>query len=204
VKEPSGYREPDCVFGAFREGYQAKKCKAKISCTVCGNDRHLALLHKEKLSEGSKDEKNTQHEGEEDASKQITNTCTAVCGENNGDVSCSKILLVDIVKPDEPNVSSRVYAIIDDQSNSSLISSELVDKLGADGPMEKYYLPTCSGNGETKFGRRVSGLVIRSSSNGREAHLPTLVECDSFPDDKKEIPTTEVPSSSGHRPRDST
>jgi hypothetical protein len=47
---------------------------------------------------------------------------------------------VDIVKPDEPNVSSRVYAIIDDQSNSSLISSELVDKLGADSPMEKQNL----------------------------------------------------------------
>ena len=179
-------------FRCFREGHQAKKCKAKISCTVCGDDRHLALLHKEKVSEGGKDEKNTQHKGEEDASKQITNTCTAVCGDDNGGVSCSKILLVDIVKPDERNVSSRVYAIIDDQSNSSLISSELVDKLGADDPMEKYYLSTCSGNGETKFGRRVSGLVIRSASNGREAHLPMLVECDSFPDDKKEIPTPEV------------
>ena len=179
-------------FRCFREGHQAKQCEAKVSCTVCGNDRHLALLHKEKVSEGGKDEKNPQHEGEEDASKQITNTCTTLCGDNNGGVSCSKILLVDIVKPDEPNVSSRVYAIIDDQSNSSLISSELADKLGADGPMEKYYLSTCSGNGETKFGRRVSGLVIRSASNGREAHLPTLVECDSFPDDKKEIPTPEV------------
>ncbi len=77
-------------------------------------------------------------------------------------------------------------------NNSSLISSELADKLGADGSREKYYLSTCSSNKETKFGRRVPGLVIRSVSNGREAHLPTLVECDHFPEDKKEIPTPEV------------
>ena len=39
----------------------------------------------------------------------------------------------------------RVYAIIDEQSNSSLVSTELVDELGADGPEEKYFLTTCSG-----------------------------------------------------------
>lgn len=179
-------------FRCLKEGHQAKKCEAKISCTICGNDRHLALLHKGKVDRDSEDGKNTQIDGEEDTTDQVNNTCTAVCRDNDGGVSCSKILLVDIVSPDEPSVSCRAYAIIDDQSNSSLISSELADKLGANGPKEKYYLSTCSGNRETKFGRRVSGLVIRSASNGREAQLPTLVECENFPDDKKEIPTPEV------------
>ena len=178
-------------FWCLKEGHQAKKCEAKVSCTVCKSDRHTALLHKEKGKQG-KDEKNPQANGEEDSQKQVTSTCTDVCGDYNGGISCSKILLVDIVRPEEPNAPSRVYAIIDDQSNSSLISSELADKLGADGSREKYYLSTCSSNKETKFGRRVPGLVIRSVSNGREAHLPTLVECDHFPEDKKEIPTPEV------------
>jgi hypothetical protein len=180
-------------FRCLKEGHQAKKCKAKISCSICGHDRHLALLHKEKVEKESKEEnKVNPADGEESASEQVTNKCTAVCGESNGGISCSKFLLVDIVKPDATNESCRVYAIIDDQSNSSLISSELADMLGAEGPKEKYYLSTCSGSKETKFGRRVSGLVIRSVSNGREVHLPTLVECDNFPDDKREIPTPEV------------
>jgi hypothetical protein len=64
--------------------------------------------------------------------------------------------------------------------------------------MEKYYLSTCR-QWRNKIWRRVSGLVIRSASNGREAHLPMLVECDSFPDDKKEIPTPEVAQRFPHR-----
>jgi hypothetical protein len=82
--------------------------------------------------------------------------------------------------------------MVDDQSNSSLISSELADELGADGPKERYYLTTCSGNREMRFGRRVSGLIVKSVANGREAFLPTLVECDNLPGDKGEIPTPEV------------
>ena len=82
--------------------------------------------------------------------------------------------------------------MIDDQSNSSLVSSELADELEADGPKEKYYLTTCSGNKETKFGRSVSGLVIKPVSNGREAPVPTLIECVSLPGDKSEIPTPQV------------
>ena len=122
----------------------------------------------------------------------MVSKCTEICGDNKGGVSCSKILLVDVIKPEAPTAVVRVYAMIDDQSNSSLVSSELADELEADGPKEKYYLTTCSGNKETKFGRRVSGLVIKSVSNGREAPLPTLIECESLPGDKGEIPTPQV------------
>ncbi|CAH3186031.1 unnamed protein product [Porites lobata] len=75
-----------------------------------------------------------------------------------------------------PKSICRVYAIIDDQSNSSLITSELADELGATGPEEKYYLTTCSGEKEAKYGRRVTGVVLKSLK-GTESELPTLVEC---------------------------
>ena len=78
----------------------------------------------------------------------------------------------------------RVYAIIDEQSNSSLVSTELADELGADGPEEKYFLTTCSGTKETKYGRRVTDVV--QSVSGAAAHLPTTNES------KREIPTLEM------------
>lgn len=53
----------------------------------------------------------------------------------------------------------RVYPIIDEHSNSSLVSTELADELGADGPAEKYFLTTYSGTKETKYGRRVTDVV---------------------------------------------
>ena len=45
-------------------------------------------------------------------------------------MSCSKIVLVDVLSKKIPSATQRVYAIIDEQSNSSLISSELADQLG--------------------------------------------------------------------------
>ena len=106
-----------------------------------------------------------------------------------GGVSCSKLLLVDVSSKE--NAVHRVYAIMDEQSNSSLISTELADKLGASGPEEKYFLTTCSGTKETKYGRRVTDVVIQSISGATE-NLPTLIECGNIPQDKREIPTPEM------------
>ena len=84
----------------------------------------------------------------------------------------------------------RVYAIIDDQSNASMISPNLPDKLGATGPKLKYLLSTCSGTTEEKLGRRVCGILLRSMA-GRTMRLHQLVECSNIPQDKREIITPE-------------
>ena len=80
---------------------------------------------------------------------------------------------------------------MDEQSNSSLISTELVDGLGASGPEGRYSLTTCSGTKETKYGRRVTDIVVQSIS-GVTASLPPLIECGNIPQDKREIPTPEM------------
>ena len=87
-------------------------------------------------------------------------------------------MLVDIYREDQPNEVHRIYAIVDYQSNASIISIELADKLNAEGPEWKYYLSTCGGDKEVRYGRRLTGLII--------------IECDGIPQDKKEIPTPEI------------
>ena len=67
--------------------------------------------------------------------------CTTLC-EPTGGLSCSKTLLVDIFNKRTPHITKRIYAIVDEQSNSSVITSELADDLGASGPLEKYFLST--------------------------------------------------------------
>ena len=79
-----------------------------------------------------------------------------------------------------------------------MISPELVDELGIDGPKEKYLLSTCSGSKETNFGRRVSGLMVTSIRGGKPLKLPTLIECNNIPEDKREIPTPEIAKQFGH------
>ena len=98
-------------------GHQARDCRTKLSCDICGEDRHITLLHKDKESKAPK-------ENGSKAPENIGSKCTAVCQESGGGVLCSKIMLVDISNKDKPDNTCRVYAIIDDQSNTSLISSE--------------------------------------------------------------------------------
>ena len=79
---------------------------------------------------------------------------------------------------------------------TSLITSKLADQLRAAGPEEKYYLTTCSSEKEAKYGRCVTGVVLKCLK-GTESELPTLIECNNIPPqmrdsnigDGKEIPT---------------
>ena len=94
--------------------------------------------------------------------EEVRTNCTSVCkNPNSGGVSCSKIVLVDVFTENGTQEPYRVYAIIDDQSNVSMISPKLADKLGATGPKLTYLLSTCSGTTEEKSGRRVCGVVLR-------------------------------------------
>ena len=57
---------------------------------------------------------------------------------------------------------------------------------------------TCSGSKETKFGRRVSGLIVTSIRGGKLLKLPTLNECNNIPEDKREIPTPDIAKQFDH------
>ena len=72
-----------------------------------------------------------------------------------------------------------------------MITPNLADQLNIESPREKYLLTTCSGAKETKHGRRVSGISVRSIS-GTVVKLPNLIECEHIPQDKNEIPTPTV------------
>jgi hypothetical protein len=87
--------------------------------------------------------KEDESKGEEKVGEEVASKCTSDCQEKLGGLSCAKIVLLDIFLKTEPQHSQRVYAIIDDQSNASMISPELANKLGARGPQERYLLSTC-------------------------------------------------------------
>ena len=159
--------------------HTASDCKENIECTICKDKRHPALLHRERTRPPTR------------SGEPVDSKCTMACNAMEGGTSCSKMLLVIVYSKERPHAVRRVYAIVDEQSNSSLISTELADELGANGPEERYFLTTCSGAKETKYGRRVTDVVIQSMG-GAAADLPTLIECGNIPQDKREIPTSEM------------
>ena len=172
-------------FRCFLPGHIASQCKVKVKCDTCSSDRHQTLLHKEKTTGNQEPKEKPKQDGEE-----VTSSRMKIGASTSGNVSCSKIALVDVFHPDRRDKKIRVYAIIDEQSNASMISPELADELCITGPKDKYFLSTCSGSKETRFGRRAQGLMLKPI-NGKPLRLPTLIECDNIPKDKKEIASPE-------------
>ena len=165
-------KEERLCFRCLISGHIAKQCKSKVKCSKCCSERHPTILHK-------------VTDGEEIKSARMSIGCNA-----DSNVSCSKIALLDVFHPDRPLKKFRFYSIVDEQSNASMISPELTDSLGISETKQKYLLSTCSVSKETRFERRVSGLMI-TPVRGKPLELPTLIECDNILKDKSEIPLPE-------------
>ena len=118
-----------------------------------------------------------------------SNYCTEICGFNENR-SCGKTLLVDISCPGvAPGVTVRAYAIIDEQSTNSFVTSLLLDSLKIDGPVQDYYIKTMSGERSKFTGRTATGLVVKGVAETKSYELPTVYENDNVPDTKSEVAT---------------
>lgn len=84
-----------------------------------------------------------------------------------------------------------MYVILDDQSNRSLAKTEFFETFSIQGTTSAYMLKTCAGTKEAA-GRRVYGYTVKSVDRKVNMALPTLVECNSVPNNQEEIPTPEV------------
>ncbi|CAC5418947.1 unnamed protein product [Mytilus coruscus] len=105
--------------------------------------------------------------------------------------SCGKTVLVDVYSGASPEHSIRVYAIIDDKSNSSLATPDLFDRFGIHGSQKQFVLSSYSGS-FTVVGIYASGIRICSIDVESIFELPDVIECDSIPSNLPEIPTPDV------------
>ena len=82
-------------FRCFSNGHIASKCNTFIQCTICGDKRHSALLHKERRPPPKP------------GNETVNPKCTSLC-EPTGGVSCSKTLLVDVCSEHNPRLAKRL------------------------------------------------------------------------------------------------
>ncbi|XP_049322874.1 uncharacterized protein LOC125782565 [Astyanax mexicanus] len=173
----------------------ARDCDKIVKCTECNSERHIAALHPGPVLQPTKSSSPvTVHGGEEDtgSSDSVTATCTEVCGEDSSERSCSKICLVKVFPTGQKEKAIKLYTIIDDQSNRSLVKSSFFDIFGIKRcHQSSYTLKTCAGTVSTS-GRQASGFQIESMDGQVSIPLPTLIECDDIPNDRTEIPTPEA------------
>ncbi|XP_067275269.1 uncharacterized protein [Pseudorasbora parva] len=172
----------------------ARDCRASVKCRECDSDRHNAAMHPGPAPwsiEASVSTADQIKEKTEEDTAEVNNKCTGICGEANKPKSCSKICLVKVYPSNQREKAKCIYAVLDEQSNRSLAKSQFFDLFNIVSRSSPYTLKTCSGIVSTA-GRKVSGFSIESLDGKTVVALPPLLECNTLPDDRSEIPTPEV------------
>lgn len=100
-------------------------------------------------------------------------------------------MFVTMSHKDSANQEIQTYAIIDDQSNASLISSDLLDFFQIKVEAEPYFLNSCACKVMTS-GRRADGFMVTSLCGKERLGLPSFTKCDMIPRNRNEIPKPEV------------
>lgn len=88
----------------------------------------------------------------------------------------------ECVSTSKSNKAIKVHAILDDQSNRTLIFPRLCDRLDVQGPSTQYSLSSCSGT-TTMTGRRIEGKCVQSVHEDCQYELPITIECDDIPNE---------------------
>ncbi|XP_026010486.1 uncharacterized protein LOC113013640 [Astatotilapia calliptera] len=170
----------------------AKNCKAVVKCIECDSLKHLSAMHPGPTpAPKSTTPGNNDNEEQIESSPSVESKCTEVCGQGDSPRSCSKISLVKVYPAGQKERAIKMYAVIDDQSNRSLVKSEFFSLFKINAKPTPYTLKTCSGREQTS-GRRAVNFFLESLDGEVNIQLPPLIECDSVPDNRSEIPSPEI------------
>ena len=191
-----------------------KHCKSKFKCRRCGCNHHTSL-HKDPTnvptrgppahspglqpvyrgrgpssSSSSAPTGGDSSGGPNDACSQNRTTHTTLVGSIGGAnqvrSTSSKVLLAD-VSANQSGKSVRCYVILDDQSSTSFIAPELVEKLGVSGPQTDYTLRTMSGLSTSTSGSVIRNLRIRGAGLAETLDLPPLLSSPHIPNCINEV-----------------
>ncbi|XP_028822925.1 uncharacterized protein LOC114778148, partial [Denticeps clupeoides] len=184
-----------CLKCCSSVAHVAKDCSNAVKCIECDSTHHNTAMHPGPApqAQAATTPSHDGGEGEEHSSSEavVNSSCTEVCGMGQAGRSCSKICLVKVYPDGQPNKAIKAYAILDDQSNRSLVKSAFFELFKIKSEPYSYYLKTCSGSVELS-GRTAKGFVVESHEGGVVVPLPPLIECDDILDNRSEIPTPDV------------
>ncbi|KAL1252053.1 hypothetical protein QQF64_019849 [Cirrhinus molitorella] len=192
-------KENNLCYGCLKPGHNAKECRRRLTCDTC-QGRHPTCLHDEnyKARSGPK-------EGHTSLAKipvNVPDVSTAATALNItiGNQSCctSMIVPVWVSMATDPSKEQLIYALLDTQSDSTFIDSEVSHKLQADTKPVKLKLTTMLGENIIVKCERISGLRVRGYNSCVHIDLPPAYTKDCIPGNRDHIPTHDTARSWPH------
>ena len=203
-------REKGLCYGCFKRGHMSAGCRDRFTCEECGR-RHHTLLHgvKPKSSNPQPDtkakssvlqpkKKEPQKEASSESkpapessnSNAISAAHSSVPGNASLITNC-RIVLVDLFHKANPEKQIKVYALLDDASDTTFVTTQVQEKLGIEGVQTSLNLSTMLGR-EVLEVERIDGLIVQRLDGRVQVELPKAYARESVPSRRDQIPTPEV------------
>ena len=178
-----------------------------MKCGECGK-WHPTLLHGIKPSRRSvkqdlkeKERPPAQETPKENpATSESANTNASTCGSTSsnhaeeGNVITAMFAPVILSHKDRPNIETRVYALLDDGSDSTFVKESVLKDLGVSGTEVSLRLNTMHGQTSVPV-QRVDGLVVQTLDKSENPILlPKTNSREAIRSRREQIPTPEVAS----------
>ncbi len=184
-------KDKGLCFSCLGQGHLSKQCKQRKKCETCGK-LHPTSLHGD-FKENKIDTKEGAHSRGDSANSGTVN-CTKACFMNDGShVRISSMIIpVWIHHSDNSETERLVYALLDDQSDTTFVTHETLDSLSVSGPETQLRLSTMHAENEVIPSNKVKGLVVRDYKHSVSISLPTTFSCTSIPARRTQIPCPEM------------
>ncbi|XP_077385926.1 uncharacterized protein LOC144023873 [Festucalex cinctus] len=195
-KRTSFVKENKLCFGCLKPGHYSKKCSSRSECDVC-HKRHPTCLHEDrvKVDKNPTQTKEKQSQGQEEPERVPPEQTTTVAIAHRAIVGeagtiTSAILPVWLSTTTCPAEEVLVYALLDSQSDSTFILSEVADTLKAKKDHIKLKLTTMTTT-STVNSQKVNNLQIRGYYSRKKISLPPAYTREFIPANRDHIPTNE-------------
>ena len=170
-------------FGCLQHGHLSKDCKERKKCRVCKR-QHPTPFHGDyrKREETTCDKRD---------SNQRPNSAACFM---NGQSKCqanSMIVPVWLSHASNPESERLVYALLDDQSDTTFITDTVLNHLGVSGPQTNLLLSTMHATDELIKSRKIGGLIVQDFNRQVTLQLPKAFSREIIPAKRSHIPRPE-------------
>ena len=183
-------------FRCLRSVHLSALCTTKLNCKEC-NGRHHTLLHGAKVKPKSRDNapgtqspSNSQSSSKQAVSTEEAQSNATTAAPSKSTTTC-RIVPVILYHKDNPSKITKTYALLDDASDTTFVTTKIKHELKIQGFETNLNLTTMHGRQVIPV-TRIDGLVVERLDRRAKVDLPKAYTKESIPTKKSQIPSPEI------------
>ena len=164
-----------CYKCGQQDSHLAANCQEPPpECTEC-HHQHLTALHNDSKPVSTS-----------------SNVCTQVCGREDQDLSCARIVLVKLFHQSSPEKEILTHAVLDDQSTDVFITDSLLEELQAPAQELDLKVNTIIGSNTIRT-KKATGLFIKDiNGDYPQIKIPYAYSREYIPATQRDIATPKI------------